>query len=108
MKAKKPGFTLNFANYGLGVCRASHVKPQKIADQAIFYPTNFGSMPDNRDFCAISGAKIHKRDRLLVPGFLSLMLAFLLLPAAAFSQENRVSVGEKPFAPFVSGLEGET
>jgi hypothetical protein len=35
------------------------------------------------------------------PGFLSLMLALLLLPAAAFPQE------EPPFTPFVSELEAE-
>jgi hypothetical protein len=52
------------SNY-LGVCCASHVKPQKIADQAIFYPANSESSPDNRDFCVISGAKIHKCNRLL-------------------------------------------
>jgi hypothetical protein len=31
-----------------------------------FYPANSKSSPDNRDFCVIGGAKIHKRDRLLV------------------------------------------
>jgi hypothetical protein len=49
----------------LGVCRALRVKPQKIADQAIFYPANSESTPDNRDFCGTGGAKIHKCNRLL-------------------------------------------
>jgi hypothetical protein len=47
------------------VCCVSRIKPPKIAFQAIFYPTNRQSMPDNRDFCATGNAKIHKRDRLL-------------------------------------------
>jgi hypothetical protein len=49
----------------LGVCRASRIKPQKIAFRAIFYPANSGKQPDNRDFCVTGGAKIHKCDRLL-------------------------------------------
>jgi hypothetical protein len=45
------------------------VKPQKIADQAIFSPANsvepkVRSTPDNRDFCGTGGAKIHKCNRL--------------------------------------------
>ncbi|MDR3130987.1 MAG: Smr/MutS family protein [Treponema sp.] len=32
----------------LGVCRASHVEPQKIADQAIFYPANSEAAPGNK------------------------------------------------------------
>jgi hypothetical protein len=62
MKAKNPGFTLNFASYSL-----------------------------------VSGH-----------GFLSLMLAFLLLPAAAFSQENGVFAGEDTFDPLVSDLKAES
>ncbi|MDR1587715.1 MAG: ABC transporter ATP-binding protein [Treponema sp.] len=54
-------------NVALGVCCASRVKPQKIAEQAISYPSNSESSPDNRDFCAAGGAKIHKCNRL--PGF---------------------------------------
>jgi hypothetical protein len=47
----------------LEVCRASRIKPKKIADQAIFYPANsvepkVRSMPDNRDFYVADGAKI--------------------------------------------------
>jgi hypothetical protein len=49
-----------------GVCCASRIKSPKIADQAIFYPANSESSPDNRDFCAAGGTKIHKCNRLLV------------------------------------------
>ncbi|MDR0451957.1 MAG: leucine--tRNA ligase [Treponema sp.] len=49
----------------LGVCCASRIKSQKIADQAIFYPANSKSTPDNRDFCDTDDAKIHKRNGLL-------------------------------------------
>ncbi|MDR3173067.1 MAG: DMT family transporter, partial [Treponema sp.] len=49
----------------LAVCRASRVKPQKIADQAIFYPASCPSGPD--------GAKIHKYDRPLAMGALVLV-----------------------------------
>jgi biotin transport system permease protein len=65
----------------LGVCRASRVKSQKIADQAIFYPANSESTPDNRDFCVTGDTKIHKckrppeRPRLSLG--ISLMLGFL-------------------------------
>jgi hypothetical protein len=41
------------------------VKSSKTALQAIFYPANSESTPDNRDFCGTSGAKIHKCNRLL-------------------------------------------
>jgi BirA family biotin operon repressor/biotin-[acetyl-CoA-carboxylase] ligase len=49
----------------LGVCCASRVKPQKIADQAIFYPTNSENSPENRDFLRHQAQKIHKCNRLL-------------------------------------------
>ncbi|MDR1585823.1 MAG: hypothetical protein LBS57_00055 [Treponema sp.] len=49
----------------LGVCRTSRVKPQKIAGQAIFYPSNPEGSPDNRDLCAAGSAKIHKYKRPL-------------------------------------------
>jgi hypothetical protein len=42
------------------------MKSEKIADQAIFYSANSQSSPENRDFCIINDAKIHKRNRLLV------------------------------------------
>jgi hypothetical protein len=55
----------------LAVCCASRIKSQKSDCKALFYPANChrtkGSRrPDNRDFCVTDGAKIHKRDRLLV------------------------------------------
>jgi uncharacterized protein (TIGR03905 family) len=49
----------------LGVCCASCVKPPKIADEAIFYPANSKSTPDDPDFCVTDDAKIHKCNRLL-------------------------------------------
>jgi hypothetical protein len=54
----------------LGVCRASHVKPQKIANQAILYPSNsvvptVRSSPIIGDFLRLQAQKIHKCDRLL-------------------------------------------
>jgi hypothetical protein len=56
----------------LGVCRASCVKPQKIADQAIFYLANSVRMPDNRGFYGFfneKAIKTYKCNRLLaVPG----------------------------------------
>jgi hypothetical protein len=42
------------------------VKPQKIADQVIFYPANPESSPDSRNFRVTDGAKIHKRNSLPV------------------------------------------
>jgi hypothetical protein len=56
---------LDYVEAALGVCRASRLKSQKIADQAIFYPANSESTPDNRDFCGTDGAKIYKCNRLL-------------------------------------------
>jgi uncharacterized membrane protein len=56
------GFILIFTL--LGICRASRLKSQRIADQAILYPAGSESAPDNRDFCATGGAKIHGCDRL--------------------------------------------
>jgi hypothetical protein len=55
----------------LAVCCASHVKPQKIADQPIFYPANSVRTRGTRspiigDFLRHQAQKIHKRDRLLV------------------------------------------
>jgi hypothetical protein len=50
----------------LGACCALHVKPPKIADQAIFYSTNCQSSPFIVVFAARSGAKTYKRNRLLV------------------------------------------
>jgi hypothetical protein len=55
----------------LSVCCASRIKSQKSDCKALFYPANciepkVRSTRDNRDFCVIGGAKIHKRDRLLV------------------------------------------
>jgi hypothetical protein len=47
-----------------GVCCALRLESQKGADQAIFYPANSESMPDNRDFCVTDDAKIHKCNRL--------------------------------------------
>jgi vitamin B12 transporter len=70
-----PGASYNPA-VPLGVCRASRLKFQKIADQAIFYPANSESTPDNRDFCGTSAAKIH---RLLVPVIGRLFLGLILL-----------------------------
>jgi hypothetical protein len=55
----------NFFPLFLGVCCASRIKSPKIALQAIFYLTNSQRSPDNRDFCGIGGAKIHKCNRLL-------------------------------------------
>jgi hypothetical protein len=52
-------------NFIRGACRALRVKSRKIADQAIFYPANFESTPDNWDFCGTGGVKIHKCNRLL-------------------------------------------
>ncbi|MDR0706257.1 MAG: permease [Treponema sp.] len=49
----------------LAVCCASRLISRKIACKAIFYPANCQSRPDNRDFCVIGGAKIHKYNRLL-------------------------------------------
>jgi hypothetical protein len=49
----------------LAVCRASCVKSQKSDRKALFYPANCQNRPDNRDFCVIGGAKIHKCNRLL-------------------------------------------
>jgi transcriptional regulator with XRE-family HTH domain len=48
---------------------AEILKSQNSDRKALFYPANChrtkGSRrPDNRDFCVIGGAKIHKRDRL--------------------------------------------
>jgi hypothetical protein len=40
-------------------------KTSKNRFQAIFYLANCQSMPNNRDFCVIGDAKIHKRNRLL-------------------------------------------
>jgi hypothetical protein len=62
------GFGTN--TFILAVCCASRVKPQKIADQAIFYPSNCqvaaaARTPDNRDFWATGGTKINKCNRLL-------------------------------------------
>jgi hypothetical protein len=47
-----------------GVCCASHVKPKKIADQAIFYPSNSESSPIIGDFLRHQAQKIHKCNRL--------------------------------------------
>jgi hypothetical protein len=41
------------------------MKSEKIADQVIFYSANSQSSPENRDFCVINDAKIHKCNRLL-------------------------------------------
>jgi hypothetical protein len=53
----------------LAVCRASRVKSRKSTDKAIFIlqtaSAKVRGIPDNRVFCAIGGAKIHKRNRLL-------------------------------------------
>jgi hypothetical protein len=43
--------------FELGVCCASRVKPQKIADQAIFYPANSESSPIIGIFCGIKRKK---------------------------------------------------
>jgi hypothetical protein len=60
-----------------GVCRASRIKPPKIADQAVFYLASsvepkVRGRPDNRDFCATGDAKIYKRNRL--PGIVLVLL----------------------------------
>jgi hypothetical protein len=49
----------------LGVCCASRVKPQKIADQAILYLSNSESSPIIGDFLRHQAQKIHKCNRLL-------------------------------------------
>jgi hypothetical protein len=49
----------------LMVCCASRLNPQKIADQAIFYPTNCVRSPFVVVFAAQSGAKTYKCNRLL-------------------------------------------
>jgi hypothetical protein len=55
----------NFIAASLAVCRTSCVKPQKIADQAIFYPANSESSPIIGDFLRHQAQKIHKCNRLL-------------------------------------------
>jgi hypothetical protein len=49
----------------LAVCRASRLNPQKIADQAIFYPANCVRSPFIVVFAVRSDAKTYKCDRLL-------------------------------------------
>jgi hypothetical protein len=54
----------------LGVCCASRINPLKIAGQAIFYPTNSESSPDNRDFSGFfneKARKTYKCNRLTEP-----------------------------------------
>ncbi|MDR2101220.1 MAG: PrsW family intramembrane metalloprotease [Treponema sp.] len=58
-------FTALFLLFRLGDCCASRIKPQKITDQAIFYPTISENMPINRDFLRHQAQKIHKYNRLL-------------------------------------------
>jgi hypothetical protein len=80
----------------LGVCCASRVKPRKIADQAIFYPANSQSSPDNRGFYDFFDEKIIKTyrcDRLL--GFIAFLALLLFLPAfTGTSQEGGVEGDE--------------
>ncbi|MDR1586002.1 MAG: ABC transporter ATP-binding protein [Treponema sp.] len=61
-EAEVTGGSLSFGAPGL--CCASRVKPPKIAGEAIFYPANSESAPDNRDFYVTGDAKIHKYNRL--------------------------------------------
>jgi hypothetical protein len=67
----------------LAVCCASRVKPQKIADQEIFYPANCQRTPDNRDFWATGGTKINKCNRLL--GHFAVLHSHFLIAAQAAS-----------------------
>jgi hypothetical protein len=70
---KKIGLSPGNTGKTLGVCCASRVKPQKIADQAIFYPANSVSSPIIGNFLRHQAQKIHKCNRLL--GLLLLLLA---------------------------------
>jgi anthranilate synthase component 2 len=91
----------------IGVCRASRVQSQKIADQAVFHPANSKGSPDNRDFCAAGDAKIHKSKGLpggFDPGIRVIRNDKVSLADIVVERPSHIVISPGPGKPAGAGL----